>query len=44
MKLRETRKSPKREDVDSGCARAQITCKHTDKTQARQNTGEPPEC
>ena len=37
------RKSPKREDVDSGCARAQITCKHTDETQASQNTGEPAE-
>ena len=43
MKLRETRKSPKREDVDSGCTRAQITCKHTHEIQARQNTGEPPE-
>ena len=29
--------------VDSGCAWAQITCKHTDDTQTKQNTGNPPE-
>ena len=30
--------------MDSECVRAQITCKHSDDTQTRQNTGKPPEC
>ena len=31
-------------DTDPGCVQAQITSKHTDDTQTRQNTGNPPEC
>ena len=29
--------------MQSGCAQAQITCKHTDDTQNKQSTGNPPE-